>query len=289
MKRFFVFYILITILASCSNDSVSAVSNVYSQRQRFSFCTLESCNDKMSAVVMVNPRPEQTKYIMEEPDQNNITHPVVCYSIDKSNWVVRIRLVAVPSEVDMLITNKNSTINRIQMEYCASFDPPLDWTNVVFTAAKVTSDIIITADCELYGRPAGTNLADKFLIPYFPKEKYSDEQHLVSYDEHTILADLFEEDSAPMALTDYFFPGVMVHRGFWLRPAEVYEEDPEIIHFHVEYDAWTDLFEPYADFVGSGFVQKGSDRHLYADFVVDLSSNKKVQGWNKNTLWKYPW
>jgi hypothetical protein len=160
---------------------------------------------------------------------------------------------------------------------------------VVFTAAKVTSDIVITADCELYGRPAGTNLADKFLIPYFPKELYSDEQYLVSYDEPAIIADLFQEDSAPMALTDYFFPGVMVHRGFWLQPADVYEEDPEIIHFHLEYDAWTDLFEPYADYVTEGFVQKGPNRHLYADFEVEITDYRKVEGWKKNELYKYPW
>ena len=240
---------------------------------------------------MVNPSPDQEEYIRQEPDPliSGLTRPVSTFVLDKSNWVVRIRLVTVPFEDDFQVSYNNRTITNKQVEFCESFDSPLYWNNMVFTAAKVTSDIIITADCELYGRPAGTNLADKFIIPYFPKEKYRDEQYLVSYDEHTILADLFEEDSAPMALTDYFFQGVMVHRGFWLQPAEVFEEDVETIHFHIEYEAWTDLFEPYADFVRNGFVQKGSDRHLYADFDLDLSRDKKVKGWNKNDLRKYPW
>lgn len=288
MKRLLIVFFVTIVYSSCNIANEKPKDSL---RQRFGYCTLESCYDEMSAEVMVNPRPDQKEYIRQEPDPfiPGNARTVSTYSLDKSNWIVRIRLVTVPLNSDFSITANNGIINRKQVEYCNSFNPTVYWTNIVFTAAKVTSDITITADCELYGRPVGTNLADKFLIPYFPKEKYRDEQYLVSYDEPAIIADLFQEDSAPMALTDYFFPGVMVHRGFWLQPAEVYEEDPEIIHFHLEYDAWTELFEPYADVVRSDFVQKGSDRHLYADFEVELSDYKKVKGWNKNDLYKYPW
>ena len=286
MKSIFSISILITITA-CS------ALNDYQENdgQRYQFCTLESCKDEMEAIIRVIPRDKQIKYdiVEPDPDNSNLSKLHTYYDLDKSNWVARIRLVTVPMNEDFQVKNNNKTITSKQVQYCNSFDPPLYWNDVVLTAAKVTSDFVITADCQLYGRPPGSNLADKFCIPYFPKEKNRDEEYLVSYDEPAVIAKLFYENLAPMPLTDYFFAGVMVHRGFWLQPAEMHEENPETINFHIEYDAWTDTFEPYADNVRPGYVSKGSDRHLFADFEVDLSGRLKVEGWAKDDVYKYPW
>lgn len=284
MKRFIILLLVLTMTSACKEQVY-----IENQGQRYQFCTLESCEDELSAVVRVIPRPDQVAMTKEEcdPDQPYVTRLNSYYDIDKSNWVARIRLVNVPWDKDFLISDNNTTITSKQVQFCNSFDPHLSRINVVLTAAMVTSDIIITADCQLYGRQAGTNLADKFCIPYFPKGQ-SNEQYLVSYEEPYIIADLFDEDIVPMALTDYFFSGVMVHRAFWLQPSEIHEENPEIIHFHVEYNAWTELFEPYADMVRPDYVSKGADRHLFADFEVDLSGKDKVIGWRKDELCKYP-
>ena len=257
--------------------------------QLIEYCTLESCEDQMSACVRVRPRADQTVYYQTDPVAHSpgsvVENPY--YIIDKNNWVAKIKLVKVPDNQDFTINRAdNKVINKLK-SYCQSFEPPISWQDCVFTAAKVSSDVVITADCQLYGRMPGMNLADKFQIPYFPKERRHDEHYLVAYDEPAILADLYDDASAPMKLTDYFFPGVMVHRGFWLQPAETYPENPEKITFHIEYDALTELFEGYAKTIGPDYVSKGTSRHIYAVFEVDLSK-KLVLPWAKDELSSYP-
>lgn len=259
--------------------------------QRYEFCSLESCEDRMNSVVMICPHPDQEAHELLVPDP--VYADAMCkktvYDIDKDNWVVRIKLVRVSKEEDFSVHNSNKMISKMENEYRKQIKPYSVPTNVPLTTAKISSNIVITADCDLFGRPAGVNLADKFIVPYFPKDGSYDEHFLMLYDEHEILADLFAEDSAPMKLTDYFAPGVMVHRGFWLKPSEPFEENPESIQFHIEYDAQTELLAPYADHIGPKYVSKGAERHLYSDFVINLSDNNRLEVWYKDAMYGYPW
>lgn len=265
MKHRYLFIISVLLL-SCNR---AGIVDVELNELHYDFCSLESCEDRMDIGVFILNNESAT--------------------INKSNWVARVSLKPVPSDEDYHLSfSEDDPFQSVKQSFCKSFDPPVLLSETILTAAKMTSDIVITADCQLFGRPAGENLADKFQIPFFPKHAGKNEHYLIAYDQRTILKDLFDSSIIPVSLEEYCANGVMIHRSFWLKPSEVHDESPERVSFHIEFNAWTDLFVSYAVQVDDKYIPKGHDRKLYADFTVDMSGKEGADVWNKDHLYSYP-
>lgn len=268
MKRLIIF--LTILIVACSKDE-TGVDIERKHGQLDYFYTLESCEDSMWTQIYVKPYDTQT-----EVGPNH-------YNIEKDNWVAIIGLRRVDRDKDIFISYNNSTVISMYNEWVEALDmkeqpPHKGHGGGNLCAAKIISEITITADCQLFGRPPGENLSDKFIIPYIPTKRQWHYVYLISYDERKILAN-YHFDECPVALSTYISPGVMAPNGFQIQLSEPFVETPGTINFHLEFDAWTEIFEPYADRVDPGYVPKGHDRHLYADFSVDVSGNTKTNSW----------
>lgn len=125
--------------------------------------------------------------------------------------------------------------------------------------AGLLSPIVITADCALFGRAAGDNLADLFIV-----KESDDTNYLRSYGDFAVLAYLPE--AFPMRLDEFLRPGVLIPKTLFI---SVPFKTETAVQFHLSMHVETVSYAHMATVKSKGFMPTEPTRNLFFDFTIE--------------------
>lgn len=204
----------------------------------------------------------------------------------KDDWVVRIWIgnlsnsdpkfyLASGSELEkqynesfqnVLFEKRDAADKRYQESALHGGDMEKEEAILPILNAGVVSSPVITADCALFGREAGENLADFFEVD----GSYVQIKYLRRYEDFTIFAYLPEV--LPLSLDKFLCSGTLLPESFAISIPSIFEGAPlSPVNFHLSLAVETISCAQFALNHDDGFVPTDKYRTLFTDFTLSFN------------------
>ena len=144
-----------------------------------------------------------------------------------------------------------------------------------FYYAGVKDGVSFSADKELFGRKAGSNLADLIILDIPPSSKIA-----VTYPDYHVCKD-YNADSTPITFSDYFKSGTALslsynfYASFAQQPTEEYDEITFTLEIPIECEYMQQIIygEDYPEsYYEQGFVERNENRVLRGSVKIKFTN-----------------